>query len=205
MINPQSAVAGEWSKADDEIRVTAAPGARLVLPVAPKGEYDFRVSFTRETGQHSIDYCSSTEAGCVPLKWMPGAASGGVSSRWEVRTSVRIRPAGRDHTAKRTAVYAAARSPQGSGRGWLDETEIASLSTRGDNLALSDLWKLPQSTHLAIAAWDSQTTFHAIEVRSVNGAPIAIGSPGATPSVAGTSPGSPMLPVAPHLRPASGC
>ena len=47
-------VAGQWRKTPDGLLTSAANGSRISLPVEPKGEYDFTVTFTRQTGQHSI-------------------------------------------------------------------------------------------------------------------------------------------------------
>jgi putative intracellular protease/amidase len=203
VVNVQNAVTGEWTKASDHLSVSAAPGARLVLPVAPKGEYDFRVSFTRESGQHSIGLLFVHGGRMCAFEvdaWGQHLAGFQQVGGQDIRQNPTRREGITLRNGQRYTLRLEVRKDQV--RGWLDDTEIATLSTRGEDLALSDLWKLPQSTHLAIAAWDSQTTFHAIEVRSVNGAPIAIGSPSATPAVAGTSPGSPMPPSRP--APATG-
>ena len=47
-------VAGQWRKTSDGLMTSAATGSRIALPVEPTGEYDFKVTFTRQTGQHSI-------------------------------------------------------------------------------------------------------------------------------------------------------
>ncbi len=41
-------------RSNGELVTQAAAGSRIVLPVRPDGEYDFRVSFTRRIGAHSI-------------------------------------------------------------------------------------------------------------------------------------------------------
>ena len=47
-------VAGQWRQTSDGLLTGAANGSRISLPVEPKGEYDFEVTFTRRSGQHSI-------------------------------------------------------------------------------------------------------------------------------------------------------
>ncbi len=42
-------VAGTWTRSNDELVTRAAAGSRIALPLRPNGEYDFRVSFTRQT------------------------------------------------------------------------------------------------------------------------------------------------------------
>jgi hypothetical protein len=50
----RDAVAGAWRKSGHGIVAEAKPGARLALPEPPGHAYDFRVSFTRRAGEHSI-------------------------------------------------------------------------------------------------------------------------------------------------------
>jgi putative intracellular protease/amidase len=71
-------------------------------------------------------------------------------------------------------------------RGLLDGEEIVSLQTTGADLSLPDLWRLPHTTHLAVAAWESAVTFHALDVRSRSGAPLALTRPGARDQAAAT-------------------
>ena len=53
-IKTDSGVAGEWQKSKESISVNAARNARIGIPFRPGAEYDFRVSFTRTTGVHSV-------------------------------------------------------------------------------------------------------------------------------------------------------
>ncbi len=50
----KQAVQGEWAATSDGLVTKAATGSRLLLPIKPVGEYDFKVSFTRRKGRHSV-------------------------------------------------------------------------------------------------------------------------------------------------------
>ncbi len=53
-IDAENAVSGTWKKSADTLSVDAKSAAVLMLPVQPTGEYDYRVTFTRKSGEHSI-------------------------------------------------------------------------------------------------------------------------------------------------------
>ncbi len=47
-------VEGAWTKSSEGLVTNAATVSRLVLPIKPAGEYDFKVAFTRRTSRHSV-------------------------------------------------------------------------------------------------------------------------------------------------------
>ena len=196
-IQTTDAVAGEWTKAANEVRVKAAAGARLTLPVAPQGEYDFRVSFTRVTGKHSIALLFVH--GGKPCAFEVDAWGQQLSGFQNIGGQDIRQNATRQgvtlENGKRYTLTVEVRKDRI--RGLLDDREIASHKTTGTDLSLSDLWKMPQPTQLGLGAWEADTTFHAIEVRSHSGTPLALtkpaareGSPPATPIRGTTPPGT---------------
>lgn len=195
-VSPQDAVVGVWTKAEDRLSVAAAPGARIVLPVAPKGEYDFRISFTRETGQHSIGLLFVHGGRMCAFEvdaWGQHLAGFQQVGGQDIRQNSTRREGVTLRNGRRYTLTLEVRKE--TVRGLLDNTEVAVLSSDGKDLDLSDLWKLPQSTNLALAAWDSQTVFHAVEVRSVSGAQLAMQSPSTTPPTAQDPSGPPNPPA----------
>lgn len=166
----QSRVAGNWSKSDGGLLTTATPGSRLMLPARPTGEYDFRVSFTRRTGKDSIGLFF---------------VSGGKQTAFEVDAwgehlaGLQLLD-GKDLRANPTRV---ANQTLENGRRYslevrirkdrveamLDDKVIVTHRSNGSDFSMLDLWRLPNATSLGIAAWNSETLFHSIEVRRVSG------------------------------------
>lgn len=198
-------VAGEWTKSDDALSVKAAQGARLMLPVAPQGEYDVRATFTRKTGQHSV--------GLVLVV-------GGRQTVFEVDAwgshlagfqnvggkTIRENPTRRDNVAlennRKYTITVEVRKDQI--RGLLDGKEISKLATDGQNVSMHDLWALPDTKRLGLVAWESDTVFHAVEMWMLNGDPLPIvraDAPSGSKPVAGT-PTRPA-PTTPPARPAN--
>lgn len=188
-VNTQHAVAGDWTKNAEGLNVGATAGARIVLPVAPTGEYDFRVAFTRLTGQHSIGLLFVHGGRMCAFEvdaWGEHLAGFQQVGGQDIRRNPTRRNGVTLRNGQRYTLSLEVR--RNRIRGLLDDQEIAVLSTTGENLSLSDLWKLPTANQLALAAWDSQTVFHAIEVRSLSAASLAIVSHPAPPTRGTPSP-----------------
>ncbi|MGV3719670.1 MAG: cyclic nucleotide-binding protein, partial [Actinomycetota bacterium] len=166
----QGAVAGMWRKSDGALTVNAATGGRLALPVTPRGEYHLRASFTRRTGQHSIGMIVVHGGKQVAFEvdaWGQHLAGfQNINGR-----SIQQNPTRRENVAlennRRYTMTVEVR--RGSIRGLLDGREIASYRTSGNDLAVSDLWTMPDSRALALLAWESDVTFHSVDLRIVSG------------------------------------
>lgn len=177
-VDPANAVAGEWTKASEALRVSAANGARLQLPVAPKGEYDFRVSFTRQTGQNSIVLFlvhGGKVCACEVDAW--GQHLGGLQNIAD--RDLRQNPTRTENIAlkngRRYTLTVEVRKNRI--RALLDDKVLFTQKTSGADLSLPDLWRLPSQDRLGIGAWNSATTFHAIDVRSLSETPLTILQP----------------------------
>jgi len=182
----RGAVAGEWRKTGSGLAVSAATGGRLVLPVTPQGEYDLRTSFTRRTGQASIGFVIVHGGKQVAFEldaWGQHLAGfQNINGR-----SIQQNPTRRENVAlennRRYTMTVEVR--RGSIRGLLDGREIASYRTTGEDLALSNFWTMPDPRALALLAWESETTFHTVDLRMISGASIPLAranpAPGTTP------------------------
>lgn len=198
-IQTADAVAGEWTKAANEVRLKAASGARLTLPVAPQGEYDFRVSFTRVTGQHSIALLFVHGGKLCAFEvdaWGQHLAGFQNIEGQDIRQNA-TRGGATLENGKRYTLTVEVRKDRI--RGLLDDREIASYETTGADLSLSNLWKMPLPKQLGLGAWEVDTIFHTIEVHSLSGTPFALTKPAAregsapatTPIRGTTQPASP--------------
>ncbi len=166
----KAAVQGDWTKTADGIVTKAAAGSRLVLPARPAGEYDFRVTFTRRTGVHSIalffvargkqasfevDAWGEHLAG---IQWIRGEDVRANTTRVANQTLEN----GRRYTAE-------VRVRRDRVEAYLDNKLLATHRTDGSDLSLLDVWRLPDPQSLGIGAWDSETVFHSVAVRRVSG------------------------------------
>lgn len=203
----KQSVAGDWTKTGTELTVRAAQGARLSIMTCPSTEYDLRATFTRKTGQNSIGLIVVHGGKQVVFEvdaWGNHLAGfqdvGGKSIRENPsrRADVRL------ENNKRYTITVEVR--KGQLRGLLDGKEIATLTTDGSDLSIHNVWQIPGRNDLGLVAWESETTFHAVEFRSISGdssrpaptSPQAPGSPVATS--AGPSRPANTTPAAPSNR-----
>ncbi len=171
----QHAVVGQWRKSDRSLVVNAVEGARLSLSVKPREEYDLRVSFTRKTGQHSIGAIVVHGGRQVAFEldaWGMNLAGfqdiGGKTIRDNPTRQENVRLVnGRRYTMT-------VQVRKNSIRGVLDDQEIAKYLSDGSDLSLSNLWRMPNQQTLGLIAWDSETEFHSVEIRSAISEPIQI-------------------------------
>ena len=182
--------------------VTAAEGARLPLPVSPQGEYDFRVSFTRTSGQHSIallfvhggKMCAfEVDAWGQHLGGFQNIANQDMRRNRTRRTGITL------ENGRQYMLTVEVRKNRI--RGLLDDREIASVSSTGRDLSLSNVWRMPQTNRLAIAASNSDTTFHSVEVRSISGPPLVVSENAVRPTPRKTGPPLPVFSPNPETIP----
>jgi len=191
-IDPAKAsVSGQWTVQDGALRVAAAEGARLQLPINASGEYDLRIRFSRETGRHSVglvvlhggkQVAFEVDGWGMNLAGFQNIAGQSFQNNPSRRNGVRLEN-GREY------VMTVEVRKDGL-RGLLDGEEISSFKTDGHDLSISDLWKLPSTQTCGLVACDCDVIFHTIEVRAIGSTaslvtrttPSSSNAPGRTPA-----------------------
>jgi putative intracellular protease/amidase len=178
---PEAAVAGDWSKSNDGLTVGAVEGARLSLPAA-QGEYDIRVNFTRSSGRHSIGVIVVQGGRQVVFEvdaWGSHLAGFQNISGRSIRENPTRQADVQLENGRRYSLVVEVRKDLI--RGLLDGKEIATHRTDGSDLSLPDLWAMPNRRQLGLVAWDSETVFHSVEMRTLSGE-LASASKGSSPA-----------------------
>lgn len=158
--------AGDWRKGRDILEVSALEGARITLPVAPQGEYDFRVSFTRHVGSDSIALIFPYGSGQASFEvdaWGENLAGIQNIDGKSIRDNPTKATGMRLRNGQRYTMTVEVR--RGVVRGLLDGKVICSHKTDGADLSVVDLWSIPKRDHLGLGVWKSAATIHAIEYR----------------------------------------
>lgn len=197
----RDAVAGTWQKNGEALTVAAAQGARLALPAPAAAEYDLRISFTRQTGQHSIgvvvlhggrQVAFEVDAWGMHLAGFQNVGGQTIQSRSPRGPIVHL------ENQRRYSLTVEVR--RGGIRGLLDDREIARHLTDGSDLSVPDLWSLPNPKSLGLLAWDCNAVFHSVELRTISATTAAVA--GTKPPASPRVPSSPS-PAAPATMPAT--
>lgn len=166
----KAGVAGTWRKQDGGLLVSATQAARLTLPARPTGEYDFKVSFTRCTGKDSIGlfFVSGGKQTAFEVDaWGQHLAGLQLINGKDIRdNSTRVSDQALQNGRRYTVEL---RVRKDRVEALLDDKPLLTHRSSGVDFSMLDLWRMPNANSLGIAAWDSETLFHSIEVRRVSG------------------------------------
>lgn len=164
----KNAIAGNWQIKNRELSSDAAPFARIEIPYTPPDEYDFQITFTRQSGRNDVNMILAhgyrsfmwMMCGMNNNSWaldMVGGARAGINA-----TSVRLPPIenGRKYTAliQVRKNYVAA---------YMDGKPVGAWSTNYQDLQIMSDWKLRSDNTLGVGSYMSPTTFHSIEITPV--------------------------------------
>lgn len=201
----KNSVKGRWQKDGDSLRVAAESGARLTLPVRPRGEYDFRVTFTRRTGAHSIAlmFVSGGRQATFEIDaWGQNLAGiQNIDGRDMRQNGTVVRDQKLTNGQRYTAEVRVRRNRI---EARLNNRVVTAHESDGSDLSPLDSWALPDRQALGIGAWDADTIFHSIELREVSGnSPPPRNTPPRTVAST-TSPSRPKTPPRTPPRPATG-
>jgi serine/threonine protein kinase len=160
---PENVVRGEWKKTDNGIE-SGKLNCILKLPYKPKGEYDFRVTFTCQSGRPIVDLLLSF--GATRFKWhMYGHGCGFALVDNNRAVNQNQNPTHYTtglNTGQRYTVVIKVRS--GSISAWIDDKEVSKLDTDYSNLSLDKGSDWISDESLGIWTTKSPTIFHSIEV-----------------------------------------
>ena len=163
-------VAGDWKRTDGGLTTDATRSSRISLPYQPKQEYDFRVSFTRTSGVHSIALVFVMGTGQATFEidaWGQHLAGLQMIDRRSMQENPTRKEGFTLENGRRYTALVQVRKDRV--RALLDDKLIAEFETDGSNFSLPGVWRMPDSHSLGVGAYSAATTFHRIEVRSLRG------------------------------------
>lgn len=173
----RDAHAGDWRKGRDVLEVSAKEGARISLPIAPQGEFDFRITFTRHVGSDSIALIFPYGKGQATFEvdaWGEHLAGIQNIDGKSIRDNATRTTDMRLRNGQRYTMTVEVR--RGVIRGLLDGKVICTHKTDGTDLSMVDLWAIPKSDHLGLGVWKSAATIHSIEFRGATKPPASTDS-----------------------------
>ncbi|TWT89443.1 DJ-1/PfpI family protein [Stieleria varia] len=162
-------VAGNWQRSAEAITTDATAGSRITLPYRPSTEYDFRVSFTRTSGVHSVALMFVVGRGQATFEvdaWGQHLAGLQMINGQSIQNNPTRVDNQTLENGRRYEMRVEVR--KGHVRAFLDDRLIAQHPTDGSDLSVPDVWRMPDQASLGIGAYSAATTFHSIDVRPVS-------------------------------------
>ncbi len=162
----KQAVAGNWQVTSETLTTDASIASRITLPHQPTAEYDFRISFTRNSGVHSIAMMFVSGPGQATFEvdaW--GQHLAGlqmIDGRTMQDNSTRVPNLTLENGRRYTMMVQVRKDRIGA---YLDDRLIAEHETNGSDLSVPSVWRMPDSRSLGIGAYAAATTFHSVEIR----------------------------------------
>lgn len=184
------AIAGQWTRSANGLRVTAAEGARLELaaPALPSS-YDLTVEFTRRSGSDSIaiifPVADNSQATLEVDAW--GEHLAGFQQVDDEPLNRARRQIARVQLLNGTRYSLQLQVRPDSLTATLDGEVIERIDLPDHQLSPVELWRTPRRDRLAIGAWNSTTDFHSIELTAV-GQPAVAATPEPTPPTQNSGP-----------------
>jgi hypothetical protein len=185
-INPavDKPVAGEWSRGQFGYTVAAAPGARMALPVSPRGSYELRVGFARAEGKNEIGLMLPVGSAAVLLAIGDSGAGNGLSNvagktvhENTTTTSTKLEN-GQVHFLN---AWVTLQGDRADIRAVLDGRPLIQWEGPLADLAIPEAWTLAVTPILGLGANNSTVTFTAVKVRAISG-PVLFGRPAPAPA-----------------------
>jgi serine/threonine-protein kinase len=172
LVDPaRDAVKGSWKLEKGRLVSDEENAARLELPYLPPEEYDFKVVFTRKTGNDAVNQIVPHAA--TVFVWQMGAFENTVFGISEINgrranenaTTLereRCLETGREYTSilevRRNRVTAS-----------LNGQKLVDWKTNYQDLGMNDDWRLRTDAVPGLGCWGSSTEFRMIELREVSG------------------------------------
>jgi hypothetical protein len=172
----QDAVAGTWQRSEGALSImTPAGEARLMLPVAPAGDYELETKFTRPAGNDTVAFLLPVGSKRVLLavSHFGGKATGlqfidGKEPADQEGTSVRpgVIENNREYALH---IKVSTQGSQAEITTTLDGQPCVHWKGALESLSMSSVWATPDKTCPAIGASHSKTVFAGVRMRMLSG------------------------------------
>lgn len=157
-----AAIQGSWSMTDQGLRVNPAAGARLMFPNKPGQSYDLAVTFTRQSGVHSVAVFFPTSNGQGSLEidaWGRNLAGFQVVDGQPLSQR---RPVVSRRLRNNQTYQLVLQVRDKEIRAYLDGDMIDHQRLDEVTLSMLDMWSLPRTDALGVGAFQAATIFHKV-------------------------------------------
>lgn len=172
LIDPSKDTAvGTWKMEGGAITSSGKGEERIEIPYQPPDEYDFRISFTKMSGNNCVVQILS-KAG-APFIWVMGTAGGDTftfhylksGDAFRNKTTVR-KPSGIKNNLRYTSVVKVRKDGV---HAFVDDRLIGKWETDYSDITIAPFWSIRDHNILGLGSGDSKTVFHSVEVKEISG------------------------------------
>jgi hypothetical protein len=166
LIDPaQDTVAGSWTIRDGVLTAGPLTNGRLQIPYRPPAEYDFRVSFTRQSGSKSVNQILSKAGKSFVWDFF--------DNRWGfffIREINLNNPTVTKRPFENGRKYASVVQVRNDGvRAFVDGVQAAEWKTNYSDFTLNSGWMLRDPSLLGVGSDESTVVFDRIDIVEVSG------------------------------------
>jgi hypothetical protein len=167
-------IEGTWRRTEAGISLEDGPSGLLAIPVAPKGGYEFRVRFTRTSGDDTVAIVlpAGPKAVGLLLSFWHGLASGlgNIKGEDPRANETRVRPGRIENNVEHT-VYAKVIAGPGLAEitATLDNKPLLTWKGPTNDLSVFFCFELPKAEGLGLGISNSKITWHSAELRMLSG------------------------------------
>jgi tetratricopeptide (TPR) repeat protein len=180
LVDPaRHSVEGRWVRQGSKLGTAATGADRVVIPVAPKGDYELSAQFVRLKGDGDVNLILPVGGASVVLALSEHqAAANGLSKvngnfhRDEKASAAKGLT---NRTAHKVHVKVTVKDDSARIRATLDGKKLLEWSGPQSALAVADEWRLPNATVLGLGTYTGcTTTFSSAQLRMLTGKPVAV-------------------------------
>ena len=190
---PRDKVEGDWKIVNGELQGGDSSFARLALPYSPPDEYDFRIRFTRESGNLAVSqHLASAGKDVMWLMGGFGNKSGGFEEVGGEKANANPTTikTGLENGRRYESVVKVRRDRV---QVEVDGKQVADYQTDWSDFSMNPKWTFPDPKKLGVGCQQA-TIFHSIEVLPVKASPPAASSDGGKPVASATPSPAPASP-----------
>jgi tRNA A-37 threonylcarbamoyl transferase component Bud32 len=159
-------VVGDWRLVNGELHVAPGRATRIAIPGTVPAEYDLRVTFTRHSGRHSVGVIVVQNGHPVVFEldaWEQHLGGFQNIAGLTIVDNPTRHAAVRIINNRRYTMRVEVRRHQI--QGYWDDRSIALYRTDGSDLSIDrNTWVMPGPPGFGLVAWQSNVTFHSMEI-----------------------------------------
>jgi hypothetical protein len=167
LIDPkQDSVAGKWEITANGIASSGIGEERIEIPYQPPAEYDFKIGFTKLSGNNIIIQILSEKA--LPFIWL--MSTGGdytfhyVKGYGTGQNKTAVHGPG---IAANTRHISIVKVRKNGVEAFLDGRPLSKWRTDFTDVSVEPFWLLRDNSLIGLATGDAKTVFHAVEVKEI--------------------------------------